>query len=186
MLNPYIVCNIIVSIVFLILLIFNYSFENKMIKNIFLIQSCVYLILILFFDHNFIYELFKTIITYIWYPNYLLFVLTTLIALIILIYTLIKKYVKKINMIINYILVIITFICYNIFNTLDIDPLIVSELYNTLPLIIMRVANISFMVWVIITIGLKIRRKYEKQIFIYEIFRIITGNSWIQLFNNEF
>ncbi|MBR3660748.1 MAG: hypothetical protein IKN63_02470 [Bacilli bacterium] len=162
MLNPYIISNIIVSVVFLILLIFNYTFENKMIKNIFLIYSCIYLILILFFDHNFIYELFKTMITYIWYPNYLLFVMTTLITLIILIYTLVKKYMKKINMIINYILVIITFVCYNMFNTLDIDPLIASELYTTLPLVIMRVANISFVVWIIITVGLKIRRKYEK------------------------
>ena len=162
MLNPYIISNIIVSIVFLILLIFNYTFENKIIKNIFLIYSCVYLILILFFDHNFIYEFFRAVITYLWYPNYLIFVMTTLITLGILIYTLVKKYMKKINTIINYILVIITFICYNMFNTLDIDPLIASELYDTIPLVIMRVASISFIVWLIVTIGLKMRRKYEK------------------------
>ena len=155
MLNPYIICNIIVSIAFLILLIFNYTFENKTIKNIFIIYAILFLILILFFDHDFIYQ-------YLWYPNYVIFVMTTIIALIILVYTLLKKYMKKVNTIINYFLVIITFICYNMFNTLDIDPLVTSELYQVTPLVIMRVATISFMVWVIVTLVLNIRRKYEK------------------------
>ena len=162
MINPYIICNIIVSISFLILLIFNYTFENKIIKNIFVGYSVIFLILILFFDENYIYELFKFLVTYLWYPNYLLFVMTVVITLIILIYTLIKKYLKKNNTIINYILVTISFICYNMFNILNINSDINSELYSVIPLTIMRVTTISFAIWIIITVILKVWRKYEK------------------------
>ena len=162
MFNPYILCNIIVSIVFLILLIFNYTFENKIIKNIFTIYSVIFIILILFFDNTFVYEFFKALITYIWYPNYLIFVITSLTTLIILIYTLNKKYLKKSNVIINYLLSIIAFICYNTFNTLGIDVDVYSEVYTLVPLILMRTVSISFLCWVIITIILKVWRKYEK------------------------
>ena len=161
MINPYIICNIIISIVFLILLIFNYTFENKIIKTIFTIYSTIFLILILFFDNEFIYQFLKSIITYIWYPNYLIFVVTVIITLIIFIYTINKKYMKKSNTIINYILAIITFICYNMFNTLGINTSLYSELYKTVPLTIMRVTTISFIIWLIVTFVLKIRRSHE-------------------------
>ena len=164
--NPFIISSIILSIAYIVILIINIKLNNKKINNLFLVYSIVYLLLILLFDHNFIYQFFKELISYIWFPNYLSYVITNIIIIIIFIFTLIKKkknnYNFKFNRIISYILFVISFVCYNIYQSLGIDSSIYSEYYSNNSMILVRITSISFIIWLICTIILKIRGKYEK------------------------
>jgi len=118
--DPFTISSIIIAISFVFILIFNQKIKSKVIKFSFLTTCLIYLILILIFDNNFIYELLKSSITYIWYPNYLLLVLTILISILIFIYTILKENLSLKNKIINYILFSIMFSLYIIFKRLNI------------------------------------------------------------------
>ena len=160
--NPFIISSVILSISFLIILIINIKLNNKIIKYLFIIFSVIYLILILLFDNNFVYQFLKKIVSYVWFPDYLSFVLTNLFIIVVFLVTIFKKNIKKINKIINYILFIISFVCYNIYQSLGIDSSIYTEYYGTNSLILVRIISISLILWVIINIALSIRGKYEK------------------------
>ena len=75
--DPFMISSIILALAFFFILLYNNTLKNKIVNIMFLSLSLIYLILIIIFDNNYIYELLKALITYIWYPNYLLFVTTT-------------------------------------------------------------------------------------------------------------
>lgn len=162
--DPFIISSIILAITFLFILIINQKIKSRVINISFLILSLVYLILIIIFDNNYIYDLLKLFITYFWYPNYLVFVTTILISIIILIYTILKKKLSFKRKIINYSLFCITFPCYITFLRLDLDPSLYSDLYQMNSLIILRIVVLSFLIWLILTIIFKLidRGIYEK------------------------
>ena len=162
MFNPVSIISIIISVSLFIILFFNNSFKSKIIRYSFIIYLIIFLLLIILFDNLFIYDFLKSVITYILYPDYLLFVITILFSIIILLLTLFNNKIKIINKILNYIIFVIAFSCYNIFISFDIDTTIYSELYQNKSLITMRVMTISMLLWIIINIILKIRGKYEK------------------------
>ena len=160
--DPFIISSIILSLTFLFLLILNNTLKNKLLKVIFLILAFIFLILIFIFDNNYIYELLKNIITYIWYPNYLLFVSTIIFSIILFIYTLLKN-ITFLEKIINYIFFCISFSCYITFLRLNIDLNSYTS-YYTKGLVIPRIISITFIIWLFITIILKFlnRRQDEK------------------------
>ena len=162
--DPFIISSIILAISFVFILILNQKLKSKIIKISFTIFSLIYLILILIFDNKFLYEFFKAIITYLWYPNYLLFVITILMSIIVLIYSILKKRLPFRNKVINYLLFSILFSCYIIFQRLQIDTDLYSSLYSSNSLIILRITSITFIVWFILNIIFKLldRSKYEK------------------------
>lgn len=154
------IISILLSLSFILILLINNQ-KNKLIKHSFIFLSLIFLILILIYDNNYIYELLKSIITYIWYPNYLIFTTVILISIIIFIYNLLKNN-KIIYKITSYILFGISFSCYMTFLGFSIDPLISSSLYSTKSLIIMRIETITFLIWIIVNCFFKIRGRYEK------------------------
>ena len=161
MINP-IIISILLSISFIIILILNNNIKSKVINIFFYVLSLAFLILIILFDNSFIYSFLKTIITYLWYPNYLLFVITILVSIIVFILTLLRKKIDLVNKILNYILFIIMFSCYNIYNSFGIDASLYEELYQLRSVIILRIVNITFFIWLIIKVILKVRGKNEK------------------------
>ena len=160
--DPLIISSIILSICFLVILLYNIKLKNKIINYLFLGLSLVNIILIMILDSNFIYEFLKAIITYIWYPNYLIFVIVNFINIIILMITLLNKKINIISKIINYILFSISFSCYLIFLRLDIDVTLYSSLYQTKSLILMRIVSISFLIGLLVKFIMKVRGKNEK------------------------
>jgi len=160
--DPLIISSIILSICFLVILLYNIKLKNKIINYLFLSLSLVNIILIMILDSNFIYEFLKAIITYIWYPSYLIFVIVIFINIMILMITLLNKNINIINKIINYILFCISFSCYLIFLRLDIDNTLYSSLYQNNSLILMRIVSISFLIGLLIKFIMKVRGKYEK------------------------
>ena len=157
--NYIIISSILLSLSFFLILIF--SKNNKTIKYLFLVLSILFISLILLNDNNFIYSFLKTIITYLWYPNYLLFVITIFFSIIIFVYCLIKEK-KLINKIIGYILFCFSFSNYVIYLSSDIDINKFENLYSIRSLTIMRIENIIFILGMITYIIFKIRGKYEK------------------------
>ena len=144
--NGIIIGIIILALSLFIILLTNYKLKNKIITTLFFVYSLLFLILILFFDNNFVIVFLRNLITYIWYPNYLVFVVITIFTIINLIF----------NAIADYLLFIIAFTSYLIFQTLNIDITSVSNLYSNSSLILLRTTTISFVTWIIINIILKI------------------------------
>ena len=160
--DPFVISSIILAFSFFFILICNLKLKNKWFKIIFLILSIAYLVAIFIFDNNFITDLLTSLITYIWYPNYLIFVTIIIISIIILLITLFKKKMKLKYKIINYLLFCFMFAIYIIYLRQGIDTSLYSELYSKISLIILRTASIFFLGWLIVTIIFKIGDKYEK------------------------
>ena len=160
--DPFVISSIILAFSFFFILICNLKLKNKWIRITFLILSIAYLVSIFVFDNNFITDLLTSLITYIWYPNYLIFVTIVIISIIILLITLFKKKMKLKYKIINYLLFCFMFAIYIIYLRQGIDTSLYSELYSKISLIILRTASIFFLGWLIITIIFKIGDKYEK------------------------
>ena len=157
--------SIILAISFFLILIYNTKLKNKFIKIVFMILAICFLISILVLDNAYVYELLKSIITYFWYPNYLIFVTTILISVIIFIFTLLKKKLKLIKYIKNYLLFIVVFPVYIIYLRQEIDTTLYTSLYSKTSLTLMRIVTISFTIWLIVTIILRIKdrgKKHEK------------------------
>ena len=117
--------------------------------------------MIILLDSNFIYEFLKAIITYLWYPNYLIFVILIITSIIIQVLNNLKKDNNKLKNILSNLLFSICFSCYIIFLNLDIDPTLYSSLYQTNSLILMRIVSISFIIYFIFILILKMRGKNE-------------------------
>ncbi|MBQ8892351.1 MAG: hypothetical protein IJ068_05790 [Bacilli bacterium] len=152
---------IILLISFLVILIMNDKKNNKIIKYLFTGYGIIYFLLIILFDNNYIYEFLKAIITYIWYPTYLLFVVTIIISIILFIYSLLSKKINFLNKIANYVFFLIAFVCYNTFLSLKIDPSIYSELYTSNSLLLMRITTILCIATILFNIILRMRGKYD-------------------------
>ena len=160
--EPFTIISIILAICFFIILTFNNKIKNKIIKLLFLLFSLIYLIFIIILDNNFIYEFLKSIITYLWYPNYLIYVIVVLTSIIILFISLLKKEKNKIKNITSYLLFSICLASYLIFLNYDIDINSYSSLYQFKTLLLMRIVTISFMVWMLIYVFIRMRGKYER------------------------
>ena len=152
---------ILLLISFLVIFIMNNKQNNKIIKYMFLVYGIIYLLLIVLLDNNYIYEFLKALITFVWYPSYLLFVITIISSIILFIYSLLNKKINIISKYINYAFFLISFVCYNTFLSLDIDPSIYSELYTSKSLLLMRIGNILFIAVLLANIVLKVRGKYD-------------------------
>ncbi len=163
--DPFIISSIILAITFLFILICNKKLQSKLIKYSFVVLAFIFLILILIFDSSYAYEFLKAIVSYVWYPNYLLFVSTIIIVIGILLYTLFNEKMAFYKKIINYCLFTLTFSCYVIFQRLGIDVTKYTSLYSTKSLVVMRIVTITFTIWVlfkVITIIINRRKKNEK------------------------
>lgn len=162
--DPFIISSIILAISFFVILIINTKIKSKTIKYSFLILSLIFLVLITIFDNNYVYLLLKNLITYIWYPNYLIFVSTIILSNIILIYTCLNNKLSNKRKILNFLIFSISFTSYIIFSRLNIDINSYSSLYQTNSLIVLRIESISFITWFILTIIFKVidRSFHEK------------------------
>ena len=161
--DPFMISSIIFALAFFFILLYNNTLKNKIVNIMFLSLSLIYLILIIIFDNNYIYELLKALITYIWYPNYLLFVTTILFSIFIFIFTLLKKINLK-QKILNYSLFCLNFSYYIIFLRLNIDLKSYTSFYSSNSLLVLRISSITMIVWFILTFIFKIieRGKNEK------------------------
>ena len=162
MLSNLIIIFILLLISFLVILFINNKLESKVIKYSILVYSLIYFILIILFDNDYIYLFLKSLITYIWYPSYLLFVLNSLISIFLFIYSILNKKISFLNKFVNYIYFGIVFSCYNIFRGLEIDPLIYSELYSRNSLLLMRISSIITILTILLNIIFKMRGNDEK------------------------
>ena len=153
--DPFIISSIILACSFFFILLCNHVLKNKLIKLLFIILSSIYLVLIFVFDNQFVYQLFKTFITYFWYPNYLIFVTLIIISVIIFLVSLFKKKLSMVDKTLNDYLFCLNFSCYIIFLRLGIDTSLYSSLYSTESLTIMRIVTVTFTIWLIIKICLK-------------------------------
>ncbi|MGN1353197.1 MAG: hypothetical protein ACI4WF_03930 [Bacilli bacterium] len=153
--DPFMISSIILVLAFFFILLYNNTLKNKIVNIMFLSLSLIYLILIIIFDNNYIYELLKALITYIWYPNYLLFVTTILFSIFIFIFTLLKKINLK-QKILNYSLFCLNFSYYIIFLRLKIDLKSYTSYYSSNSLLVLRISSITVIIWIILSLILHI------------------------------
>lgn len=153
--DPFMISSIILALAFFFILLYNNTLKNKIVNIMFLSLSLIYLILIIIFDNNYIYELLKALITYIWYPNYLLFVTTILFSIFIFIFTLLKKINLK-QKILNYSLFCLNFSYYIIFLRLKIDLKSYTSYYSSNSLLVLRISSITVIIWIILSLILHI------------------------------
>lgn len=153
--DPFMISSIILPLAFFFILLYNNTLKNKIVNIMFLSLSLIYLILIIIFDNNYIYELLKALITYIWYPNYLLFVTTILFSIFIFIFTLLKKINLK-QKILNYSLFCLNFSYYIIFLRLKIDLKSYTSYYSSNSLLVLRISSITVIIWIILSLILHI------------------------------
>ena len=160
--DPFVTSSIILALCFFFVLVCNQRLKSKWIKIVFLILSICYLTLILVFDTNFVYDLLRSLITYVWYPNYLIFVTIIILSIIILLITLFNKKMKLKYRLSNYFIFSLLFALYIIYQRQGIDTSLYNELYSNTSLILLRIGTISFAVWFILTLLFKIGDKHEK------------------------
>ena len=153
--DPFMISSIILALAFFFILLYNNTLKNKIVNIMFLSLSLIYLILIIIFDNNYIYELLKALITYIWYPNYLLFVTTILFSIFIFIFTLLKKINLK-QKILNYSLFCLNFSYYIIFLRLNIDLKSYTSYYSSNSLLVLIISSITVIIWIILSLILHI------------------------------
>ena len=134
---------IIISISFLIILLMNLNIKSKLIN-------------ILFLDYSFVLNFLTSLITYIYYPNYLCFVISILFSSFIFIYTLIKKNIDKKIKVLNYIFFLIQFSSYIIYQRLDIDLNTLSSIYSLKSLVMIRIVTISSLIFIILSLIFKV------------------------------
>ncbi len=158
-----VIISIILSISFIIILLYNNRLKNKLLNIIFMLLAISFMISILVLDNSYVYDLLRSFITYFWYPNYLIFVTTILISVIIFLITLLKKKVKLKNKIKNYLLFAISFSVYIIYLRQEIDTTLYQALYSNNSLILMRIETITFTVWVLATIIFRILDRGKKK-----------------------
>ena len=156
--DPFMISSIILALAFFFILLYNNTLKNKIVNIMFLSLSLIYLILIIIFDNNYIYELLKALITYIWYPNYLLFVTTILFSIFIFIFTLLKKINLK-QKILNYSLFCLNFSYYIIFLRLNIDLKSYTSYYSSNSLLVLRISSITVIIWIILSLILHIIKR---------------------------
>ena len=156
--DPFMISSIILALAFFFILLYNNTLKNKIVNIMFLSLSLIYLILIIIFDNNYIYELLKALITYIWYPNYLLFVTTVLFSIFIFIFTLLKKINLK-QKILNYSLFCLNFSYYIIFLRLNIDLKSYTSYYSSNSLLVLRISSITVIIWIILSLILHIIKR---------------------------
>ena len=151
--DPFVISSIILAVTFLFILISNQKLKSELIKYSFII-----------FDNTYAYEFLKAIVSYFWYPNYLMFASTVIIVIIILLYTLINSKLPFIKKILNYLLFALCFSCYVVFSRLDIDVTKYASLYSSKSLTVMRIVTITFTIWVLTNICMELisRRHHEK------------------------
>ncbi len=162
--DPFVISSIILAVTFLFILISNQKLKSELIKYSFIILAAIFLILIIIFDNTYAYEFLKAIVSYFWYPNYLMFASTVIIVIIILLYTLINSKLPFIKKILNYLLFALCFSCYVVFSRLDIDVTKYASLYSSKSLTVMRIVTITFTIWVLTNICMELisRRHHEK------------------------
>ncbi len=160
--DPFVISSIILALSFFLVLLYDQKLKSKWIKIIFLMLSICYLTLILIVDKNFVYELLRSLITYFWYPNYLIFVGIVIISIVVLLMTLFNKKIKLKYKFSNYFLFAFMFALYIIYQRQNIDISLYSELYSTVSLTLMRIGTITFGIWLLLTIIFKIGDKHEK------------------------
>ena len=153
--DPFMISSIILALAFFFILLYNNTLKNKIVNIMFLSLSLIYLILIIIFDNNYFYKLLKALITYIWYPNYLLFVTTVLFSIFIFIFTLLKKINLK-QKILNYSLFCLNFSYYIIFLRLNIDLKSYTSYYSSNSLLVLRISSITVIIWIILSLILHI------------------------------
>lgn len=159
--EPSTIISIILAICFFVILTFNNKEKNKIIKIVSILFCLVLLTFIFLLDSNFIYEFLKAIITYLWYPNYLIYVIIILVSVVNLLISLLKKEQNKIKYIINNFLFSICLGSYLIFLNFNIDITLYSSLYQPKVLLLMRIVTISFIIWGFINIYIRMRGKNE-------------------------
>ena len=154
---------LIITIIFSFILIFNEYKNIKAIKYSFLIYSIMFLLLIFIFDSNFIYIFFKSIISITVYPNYLTFIIIVLISIFVFILSLLQKNKSKIFKISSYILFSVSFLCYNMLNSLNIDFNLYQDYYEGLGVVIARVEVYTFIVWILINVIMLIIKRGKNE-----------------------
>ena len=159
--EPIMIIGLLLFISFLVILLLNIKLKNKVLNTLFFLFSSLFLILIIIIDNSFVYTFLKSIITYLWYPDYLLFSSTVILSILVFIYTYFQKKIINLKKIFNYTLFCIEFLCYFLFQTMDIDVKLYSSLYQIKSLSIMRIGTITFYLWIIINIILKIKERRE-------------------------
>ena len=158
----FIFTSIIIGLSLLVILIINSNIRNNIIKVSFLLFSIIFSIIILVFDTSYILTLLNYLIKTIWYPDYLIFVSISLISIIVLIYTLLNNKLFLKEKITNYSLFSINYSIYMIFNASNIDVTSYTSLYSSKSLLLLRMATISFLVWLILTLIFKILTKLKR------------------------
>ena len=158
-----VIISIILAISFLMILLYNTKLNNKLIKIVFLVLAISFLISILVFDTNYVYDLLRSIITYFWFPNYLVFITTILISIIIFIFTLLKKKINFEDKVKNYLLFSICFSIYIIYLRQEIDTTLYEALYSNTSLILMRIVTITFTIYLIVTIIFRIKGRVKNE-----------------------
>lgn len=165
MFDPFMISAIIIAIAFLVILVLNHFVKSKMIRFSFLLYAIIFIVLLLALDVSFIKEFLTTFITYFYYPNYLFFTISVLFSSSVLVYTLIKKNMDTKVKCLNYLLFIIHFASYLIYQRLNIDINVATSLYSANSLLVMRIVTISSIGWFILNLLLKLinlRKKSEE------------------------
>ena len=157
-----VIISIILAISFMIILLYNSKLNNKLIKIVFIVLTISFMISILILDSDYVYDLLRSLITYFWYPNYLIFVTIIILSVVILLITLFNKKMKLKYKLSNYFIFSLLFALYIIYQRQGIDTSLYNELYSNPSLVLLRIGTIAFLVWFILTLIFKIGDKHEK------------------------
>lgn len=157
------ISSLIVYILLVFILIINEEKKSKIIKYAFIFLFFLLSMSFLYFNQTIIDQVLRSVIEYIYFPNFVAYLITIFLTLCIFLYSVFNEQMHRKIKIINYIFSGILIVSYIVFMMLNVDVSSYNALYDSTSLICLRCGTRIFLGWMVSILILKYYKCFLKK-----------------------